>query len=112
MDISEIIVLPVSLGEAIDKLTILDIKLTNIKDARRESVLVEYNILYEKLAPIINIYNILYRTMRKVNSTIWYDMDRLRDPSLNEVDYIKLCKKTIEYNNELSNTNKLFVDAF
>ena len=98
MDISEIIVLPVSLGEAIDKLTILDIKLSKITDTRREYVLVEYSILYEKLAPIIHKYTTLYNAMKKVNSTIWCDMDIIRDPSLNDSEYIKLCKKTIEYN--------------
>jgi hypothetical protein len=41
--------LPVSLGEAIDKLTILDIKCNKIQDNRKKNVENEYNILYEKL---------------------------------------------------------------
>jgi hypothetical protein len=98
MDSSELIYLPVSIGEAIDKLTILDIKLTNIKDNRRDNVLVEYNLLYEKLSPVIQKYTTLYNAMKKINSIIWRDMDILRDPSLKESDYIQLCKKTIDYN--------------
>ena len=42
---SNIINLPVSLGEAIDKLTILEIKLENIKDSRKLGVKNEYDIL-------------------------------------------------------------------
>ena len=43
-----ILYLPVSLGEAIDKLTILDIKCHKITDKRKLDVQKEYNILYEK----------------------------------------------------------------
>ena len=41
--------LPISLGEAIDKLTILDIKLDKIKDSRVIDVKKEYDLLHEKL---------------------------------------------------------------
>ena len=41
------IFLPISLGEAIDKLTILHIKVDKIKD--NEFVKKEYDLLYEKL---------------------------------------------------------------
>jgi hypothetical protein len=41
-----IITLPVSVGEAIDKLTILDIKLQKITDNRRIDVEKEYNLDY------------------------------------------------------------------
>jgi hypothetical protein len=41
----DFIYLPVSLGEAIDKLTILDIKLLYITDKRKEDVQKEYDIL-------------------------------------------------------------------
>ena len=42
---NNILSLPVSLGEAIDKLTILDIKCEKIKDNRKIDVQKEYNIL-------------------------------------------------------------------
>ena len=44
-----VIDLPVSLGEALDKLTILDIKRDKIKDDRLKDVEHEYNLLYDKL---------------------------------------------------------------
>ena len=48
-DVVSSIDLPVSLGEALDKLSILDIKLDKIKDERKKDVEKEYNILYENL---------------------------------------------------------------
>jgi len=95
---SSTIYLPVSLGEAIDKLTILDIKLAHITDARRADVLVEYTLLYEKLASHIEQHKTLYESMKKVNVAIWDYMDDLRDGTLSEEAYFRLCKKTIVYN--------------
>jgi hypothetical protein len=43
------IVLPVSLGEAIDKLTILDIKQNKIHDHRKQDAVTEFTLLSEKL---------------------------------------------------------------
>ena len=53
---SKILFLPVSLGEAIDKLTILDIKCAKIMDERKLDVEKEYTILYDELRVLsINI---------------------------------------------------------
>ena len=76
---SNIINLPVSLGEAIDKLTILEIKLENIKDCRKLEVKNEYDILYNQLYNIIEKYKSYYNLMKEINLDIWYLMDKLRD---------------------------------
>jgi hypothetical protein len=89
---------PVSLGEAIDKLSILDIKMDKITDARKLDVEKEYNLLYKELRSFIEEYHELYKTMKKVNLEIWDMMNELRDGSLDETAYLKLCKKCIEYN--------------
>jgi len=94
----DLIYLPVSLGEAIDKLTILDIKLDNIKDQRRIDVQKEYDILHEKLRDFVLKYSDLYSTMKKVNLLIWNMMDVLRDGNVGEDEYLKICKECIEYN--------------
>jgi hypothetical protein len=94
----DILYLPVSLGEAIDKLTILDIKLARITDTRKVDVEKEHTLLYEKLAEYVNKYESLYTSMKKVNTIIWDYMDALRDGALDEDAYFKLCKKTIELN--------------
>lgn len=95
---NENIYLPVSLGEAIDKLTILDIKIDNIKDDRKLDVKVEYDLLYEKLKDFINRYNDLYISMKKVNLIIWKQMDVLRDGDTTNEIYMKICKECIEMN--------------
>ena len=95
---NELIYLPVSLGEAIDKLTILDIKLDNIKDDRKIDVKNEYDLLYDKLQYFIIKYNDLYMSMKKVNLIIWKQMDILRDGDTTKETYMKICKECIEMN--------------
>jgi hypothetical protein len=97
-DKNELLYLPVSLGEAIDKLTILDIKLDKITDNRKLDVKKEYDLLYDKLQEFIIKYENLYKTMKKVNLLIWDMMDVLRDGNVNEEQYLKICKECIEYN--------------
>ena len=95
---NENIYLPVSLGEAIDKLTILDIKLDHIKDNRKIDVKLEYDLLYDKLKDFIDKYNDLYISMKKVNLIIWKQMDVLRDGDTTNEIYMKICKECIEMN--------------
>lgn len=90
--------LPVSLGEGIDKLTILDIKCEKILDKRKIDVQKEYDILYEKLKVFIEKYDELYCSMKKINLIIWHQMDVLRDGTTSDEDYMKLCKECIESN--------------
>jgi FtsZ-binding cell division protein ZapB len=60
MSNNDLLHLPVSLGEAIDKITILDIKLDKIKDNRKNDVQKEYDLLFEKLKSFIIDYTQLY----------------------------------------------------
>lgn len=90
--------LPVSMGEAIDKLTILDIKLDKIKDQRRNDVKKEYDMLYEKLSVFIQTYQSLYKQMKHINLLIWDMMDKLRDGKLDDHSYFIECKRCVEYN--------------
>jgi hypothetical protein len=90
--------LPVSLGEGIDKLTILDIKLDKIKDERKHDVQMEYDLLYDKLKGFIIKYENLYKTMKHVNLLIWDMMDILRNETTNEIQYLQICKECTDYN--------------
>jgi hypothetical protein len=70
------ITLPVSLGEALDKLTILDIKLQKISDAaRRKDVQKEYDVLLTSLKPYVDAYSYHYRILKEVNLSIWEIQD-------------------------------------
>ena len=93
---TEVLYLPVSVGEALDKLTILDIKLDRIQDSRRNNVKIEYDILYEKLKEYIDKNQKYYEILKKTNLYIWNLMDLLRDSvNIDDVEYTKLCKDTI-----------------
>lgn len=74
------ITLPVSLGEAVDKLTILDIKCRRIKsseDSQRER-----DILREKLADSLNTFAYHYGLLTRVNEEIWDMQDEIRAMSV------------------------------
>ncbi len=92
------ITLPVSLGEALDKLTILDIKLRRIKDNRRNAVQHEYNLLYEKLGDYITKYNFYYKLLININEQIWDDQDIVRGVKSDDVAYVQLCNKILDCN--------------
>ena len=93
---SEEIILNVSLGEALDKLSILDIKLKLIKDEKKIiNVKKEYEIIYDKLQKYVDKYTFQYNILKKVNLYIWEMMDLLRDGDINDTEYLKICKETI-----------------
>jgi hypothetical protein len=92
------IILPISLGEALDKLTILDIKLDKILDDRKNNIKIEYDVLYNILNSYINKFPLLYKSLKKINEYIWDMMNDLRDGSLDDNSYLPICKKTILYN--------------
>jgi hypothetical protein len=95
------ITLPVSIGEALDKLSILDIKLRRISDSRRADVQCEYDILYAELASYIEAHAFYYKKMIEVNEIIWDDQDFLRGPqqaSFSDAAYAALCRKILDNN--------------
>jgi hypothetical protein len=73
------ITLPVSVGEAIDKLTILDIKCRKIKDSQHSKR--EYDILYEALREYVTSFPYQYKILRSVNEEIWNLQDEIREMS-------------------------------
>lgn len=92
------LLLPVSLGEAIDKLSILQIKCENITDVRKLDVEKEYAALYDILKEFVVRYAELYESMLATNRVIWQQMDVLRDGSISDVEYTRLCRECIVTN--------------
>ena len=95
--------LPTSIGEAIDKLTILDIKLERITDiAKKADVQREHDALlnHAMLNSFVQTHAELYNTMKKANAIIWDMMDVLRDGAsgVSTEEYLKTCKECIEFN--------------
>ena len=105
--------LPVSLGEALDKLTILDIKLDKIDDQRKEDVQREYDTLLQELEIYKVEYKYLYSILKYINLDIWEMQDEFRE-STDDQHKVKLCQQIIVDNdrrfrvkrkiNELSNS--------
>jgi hypothetical protein len=95
---NNILYLPISIGEGLDKLSILDIKLEKNNDERKHNILNEYNKLYIILKQY-TINNKMYTYIKKINILIWELMELLRDNKemLGE-KYSDICKKCIDYN--------------
>lgn len=71
--------LPTSIGEAVDKLTILDIKCKRISDPERLVFCKqEYDLLYSKLENIISNFQFQYEKLYEVNDSIWTMQDEIR----------------------------------
>jgi hypothetical protein len=60
-----------SLGEALDKLTILDIKMEKIKDTRRDDCVKEYNALYDTIKEHVERFSYHYKVLKNINYIIW-----------------------------------------
>lgn len=90
------IVLPVSLGEALDKLTILDIKLQKIQDSERcQDVQKEYDMLMSSLNQYVLSYPYHYRILREVNLAIWEIQDRFHGKDTRAEEGARLCREIL-----------------
>ena len=95
---SNFLTLPVSIGEGLDKLSILEIKIDNITDKRKENVVKEYNLLYDKMK-VYFLYTSIqkyYNMLKKTNFYIWKLMDILRDNiEISDSKYLEVSRETI-----------------
>jgi Family of unknown function (DUF6165) len=86
----------VSNGEIVDKLTILEIKLNNIKDAdKRKNLLAEFDLLNQIITTIIAKDHELYIKLLDVNNKLWMIEDDIRiKEKANEFDeeFIQLAR--------------------
>lgn len=96
----DLIYLPVSVGEAMDKLTILDIKRQRIKDPKKKiQVELEYHLLLEKLDSVVQSVGNYYHLLKILNEEIWDQMDILRNyQNKRDEYYAQLCLDCIQYN--------------
>lgn len=92
------LMLPVSYGEAFDKLTILDIKLSKILDERRVDVKKEYDAIWTHISPLFDeTVQFHYDKLKEVNLNIWEMQDIFRGSTdLDQKN--KLCVEIIEEN--------------
>ncbi|WP_372775296.1 DUF6165 family protein [Mangrovibacterium sp.] len=70
----------VSNGEIADKLTIIEIKLENIKDEKKLiNLKAEYQVLDEAVSKIIAKDHLLYQQLLSINKQLWDIEDRIRE---------------------------------
>lgn len=93
------ITLPVSLGEALDKLTILDIKLQKIADPERKGhCATEFSVLETQLRPYVSRFAYYYKLLREINLDIWELQDNFHGKDTDPATGAALCKKILEEN--------------
>ena len=92
------ITLPVSLGEALDKLTILDIKIQKIQDERRVDCQKEYDVLDASLKQYRTTYSYYYKLLRQINLELWELQDRFHGKNTSVEEGAVICKKILEEN--------------
>lgn len=102
--------LPVSIGEAIDKLTILDIKCKKISDPEKLAhCKIEYDVLYAELKQHVTDYPFHYRLLYHINDEIWSVQDAFRQNPTAEKCVVILDKNDMRFRiktliNALSNS--------
>lgn len=107
------LVIPISPGELIDKITILEIKRESILDKEKLSnINLEYKVLLETLENKIiasNEIDSLRIKLKTINKKLWDIEDQLRDlersKTFNE-DFIKLARSVYFTNDERSEIKK------
>jgi hypothetical protein len=93
------ILLEVSIGEALDKLSILDIKRDKIKNPNRLiHVEKEYEYLFDKLNIYLSQNTYFYKMLKKVNLEIWELQDIIRGCNKHDISYNDLTEKILNLN--------------
>tara|TARA_B100001057_G_scaffold411433_2_gene427056 strand:+ start:519 stop:896 length:378 start_codon:yes stop_codon:yes gene_type:complete len=96
--------IPVSLGEIVDKITILKIKLKYLKGQNKANVRYEYDLLLNILrdSPILMEDNLI-KELQNINQNLWEVEDKIRKKELNknfEEEFIELARSVYRLNDE------------
>ena len=107
---------PISIGELIDKITILEIKKNKLQNSKLENVLKELSFLRELIKKHkINITDDLFSQLKEINLSLWNIEDQIRIKEKNkEFDntFIELARSVYFKNDKRAeikkNINQLF----
>tara|TARA_Y100001949_G_scaffold173106_1_gene178178 strand:- start:2386 stop:2775 length:390 start_codon:yes stop_codon:yes gene_type:complete len=99
--------IPISFGELIDKLTILEIKKSKITNKEKlKKIQLEYELLNKKYQTILNDrkeLQVFYEALLKVNNKLWEIEDKIRifenNKEFNE-EFIDLARSVYKSNDE------------
>lgn len=102
----------IGIGEALDRVSILEIKLDSIEDeVKLDNIKKEYKYLMGVLHPVEELEGtkLLYEFLYKVNSSLWVVEDKLRElESKNDFgsDFIELARSVYKLNDERAELKK------
>jgi hypothetical protein len=91
---------PSSIGEALDRLTILQLKLEFIQDKRREDVQREYNDLFDLVKDYIARDPYHYEKLLLVNKIMWQIQDVLHEGKANDKEHEYQLMKELAVQNQ------------
>jgi hypothetical protein len=96
-----LMLLEVSIGEAIDKMSILEIKYKEIKDEdRRKNVQNEITMLRKRLDVFITSYKYYYDCLYKINKKIWDLTDQVKEVETNKEIRYQLFEEIFNLNEQ------------
>ena len=106
----KIINAPISIGELVDKITILEIKKNKLQNSKLENVLKELSFLRKLMAKHqIEITDNLFTQLKEINLTLWKIEDQIRIKEKNkEFDniFIELARSVYFTNDKRSEIKK------
>jgi len=96
--------IPVSIGELVDKITILKIKIKYLKGQKKANAKYEYDLLLYILkdSPILMEDNLI-KELQNINQKLWEVEDKIRKKELNkhfEEEFIELARSVYRLNDE------------
>ncbi len=102
---------PVSIGELVDKVTILNIKLTKISDSEKLKSIKKELLCLSPILKEINFSetNAHFKRLLKINSRLWEIEDKIRtyeDKGLFDDEFIKLARAVYKKNDERTKIKK------
>ena len=107
----KIINAPISIGELVDKVTILEIKKNKLQDSKLENVLKELSFLRELIERHkIDITEDLFSQLKEINLSLWDIEDRIRIKEKNkEFDnsFIELARSVYFKNDKRAEIKKI-----
>lgn len=100
----------VSVGEIIDKLSILELKKLNIKDNDKlKNIIKEYDYLYNIVFNDLKIHQDDFTLLLNVNQTLWEVEDKIRDKERIKTfdnEFVELARLVYITNDKRSNIKK------
>jgi len=103
------ILVPISLGELYDKISILEIKMEQIKDTVKLDNVSKELVQLKAIAKSCPISKELYDNLKDVNLRLWFIEDNIREKErehLYDEDFINLARKVYITNDIRSNIKK------